>query len=90
MKCPDCGSETIVKQGTYRRRTPVYTELPQYKCKKCLHVFHDDSKPINIAPPTMEVAGNPDPPPLSENAQVNTPKQNTSPLSAEPPNNTQQ
>ena len=85
MKCPDCGSETVVKQGTYRRRTPVYTEFPQYKCNKCLHVFHDSSSPINKKTPTTEVAGSPDQTPLSTGLQVSTLNQNDTPLSAEPP-----
>lgn len=61
MDCPECGSNSNIKQGTYKRRKPTRQEFQQYKCNNCWKVFHD-TIPLNCPP--VEVAGNPDPPPL--------------------------
>jgi len=63
MNCPECQSPNNTEFGFYWKRKPTLTRFQQYRCKDCKRVFHD-TIPMPDAP-IVEVAGTPDPPPLS-------------------------
>lgn len=47
VKCPECGSESVVKSGTYR--TKRWGLKMRRKCKECATTFYDDYEQMKEA-----------------------------------------
>jgi hypothetical protein len=70
MNCPFCGSTKCTKAGTSRRTKPQPHLLQQYRCTNilCYRIFTGEN--VNAPITQSEVAGSPDPPPLSSSSLV--------------------